>query len=81
MVEWNESSRHLRVLRCETWNGVEALISATVAHIRTEARARGLIDVVDSAIMHACQDPAPSRRTVIAAALATSQPAAALKRI
>jgi len=66
VVEWNESSRHLRVLRCDEWPGFEATISATVAHIRAEARHRGLIDIVDAAFMKACQDSAPVRRTVCA---------------
>lgn len=78
IVEWNESSRHLRVLRCEDWTGFEATISATVAHVRVEARTRGLIDVVDRAFVEACQDPPPARRTVLAAANVT--PAVALKR-
>ncbi len=64
IVEWNESSRHLRVLRCDDWPGFEATISATVAIIRAESRSRGLIDVVDAAFMKACQDSAPIRRTV-----------------
>ena len=48
VVEWNESSRHLRVLRCLDWPGFEATISATVAAVRVEARAKGLINVVES---------------------------------
>jgi hypothetical protein len=64
IVEWNESSRHLRILRCEPWQGFEATISGTVAHIRAEARLRGLIEVVDAAFMKACQESAPVRRTV-----------------
>jgi len=63
ICEWNESSRHLRVLRCEEWHGFEATISATVAHVRAEARACGLIDMVDPEFMKACQDPGPTRRT------------------
>lgn len=78
VVEWNESSRHLRVLRCEDWPGFEATISATVAHVRNEARARGLIDVVDRAFVAACAEPSPARRTVLSSA---SVPApAALRR-
>jgi len=70
VVEWNESSRHLRVLRCAEWPGFEATISATVAHVRSEARTRGLIDVVDGAFVHACQEPLPARRTVAAGSAA-----------
>lgn len=66
VVEWNESSRHLRVLRTEEWPGFEATISATVAHVRSEARSRGLIDMVDPCFLRACQDCAPIRRTVVA---------------
>ena len=48
------------------WPGFEATISATVAHVRTEARTHGLVDIVDGAFVRACQDAAPSRRTVCA---------------
>lgn len=65
VVEWNESSRHLRVLRCQDWPGFDALISTTVASVRSEARARSLSDVVDAALMRACKEPAPSRRTLV----------------
>jgi len=65
VVEWNESSRHLRVLRCSDWPGFEATVSATVAFVRAEARGRGLTDVVDGAFIHACKEPAPTRRTVV----------------
>jgi len=65
IVEWNESSRHLRVLRCADWPGFEATISATVAHVRTAARLCGLVDVVDGAFVRACAEPAPARRTVV----------------
>lgn len=64
VVEWNESSRHLRVLRCHDWPGFEATISATVAAVRADARSRGIIDIVDRVLAKACQDPEPSRRTV-----------------
>lgn len=78
VFEWNESSRHLRVLRCEPWPGAEAAISATVAHVRTEARERGIIDIVDRSLMAACQEPAaPCRRTVLSTAMAPGQPAVA----
>jgi hypothetical protein len=79
VVEWNESSRHLRVLRCHEWPGFEATVSATVASVRQEARARGLIDVVDRTFLKACQEPQPSRRTVVPAALMAAAPVA-LKR-
>src|SRR5512135_1836135 len=78
VVEWNESSRHLRVLRCEDWTGFEATISATVAHVRAEARTRGLIDVVDRTFIQACQDPPPARRTVLSTAAPSTT--VALKR-
>lgn len=69
VVEWNEATRHLRVLRCDAWPGFEQTISATVAHIRTSARECGLIEVVDQAFMKACQDAQlPSRKTVLASA-------------
>lgn len=77
VVEWNESSRHLRVLRCDQWPGLDASISGTIAYVRTEARARGLIDIVDGAFMKACQDEQPARRTVLAAARTVPAPAAA----
>lgn len=81
VVEWNESSRHLRVLRCEAWTGVEALVSSTVAYVRAEARTKGLIDVVDAALRRACEEPLPTRRTVVHSAMAAAQPhAAALRR-
>lgn len=70
VVEWNESSRHLRVLRCLDWPGFEATISATVAAVRVEARRKGLIDVVDRAFLKACQEPLPSKRTVLPLAMA-----------
>lgn len=66
VIEWNESSRHLRVIRCDTWPGFEQTISGTVAHIRATARECGLIDIVDAAFVKACQEPElPSRRTVV----------------
>lgn len=68
IVEWNESSRHLRVIRCSEWPGVDAAISATVAAVRTEARAHGLLETVDRVLVGACQEPLPSRRTVLSAA-------------
>lgn len=70
IVEWNESSRHLRVLRSQDWPGFEATVSATVAAVRTEARAKGIIDIVDRVLAKACQEPAPARRTVVQTAAA-----------
>lgn len=64
VVEWNESSRHLRVLRCDDWPGFEATVSNTVSYVRAEARRRGLADVVDRSLAQACHEPAPCRRTV-----------------
>ena len=79
VVEWNESSRHLRVIHCKDWQGFEAIVSATVAHVRSRAREAGLSDVVDKSLMKACQDPAPARRTVVTSPL-TFGLAAAAKR-
>jgi hypothetical protein len=67
VVEWNESSRHLRVIRCSDWQGFEQTISSTIAYVRGEARACGLAEVVDAALTRACQSPAPTRRTVVSA--------------
>jgi hypothetical protein len=70
VVEWNESSRHLRVIRCEPWPGVEATISATVALVRAEARARGISDIVDRTLVAACKEPLkPARKTVLPTAM------------
>lgn len=78
IVEWNESSRHLRVLRCDDWQGFEATISATVAAVRNDARGRGLLDVVDATFMAACQEPCPpARRTVVPMPVMVSSTAAA----
>jgi hypothetical protein len=86
VFEWNESSRHLRVLRAQDWPGAEATISATVASVRAEARAHGISDVVDRAFVRACREPEkPSRRTVVAsataAAAASVSSAVAMKRV
>jgi hypothetical protein len=64
IVEWNESSRHLRILRCEEWPGFDATIAATVQLVRKEAQARGIAEAVDRAFMSACEEPAPARRTI-----------------
>ncbi len=66
IVDWNESTRHLRVLRCHDWPGFEATISTTVAYVRDCARTQGIIDTVDTVFVRACQEPtAPSRRTIL----------------
>jgi hypothetical protein len=76
IVEWNESSRHLRVLRNDPWSGFESAISVTVAFVREAARQKGIIEAVDAAFMKACQEPAArSRRTVV-----TMRPAPTLAR-
>jgi hypothetical protein len=81
VVEWNQTTRHLRVLRSEPWAGAEATISGTVAHVRMAARTRGIADSVDRALVSACQEPSqPSRRTVLSSAMAAAQPATALRR-
>jgi hypothetical protein len=81
VVEWNQTTRHLRVLRAEPWPGAEATISGTVAHVRAEARAQGIADSVDRSLVAACQEPSqPSRKTVLSTAMAASQPVAALRR-
>lgn len=79
VVEWNESSRHLRVIRCEPWAGAEATISATVALVRNAARSKGIIEIVDRTLVEACAEPTqPCRRTVINSAIAAQlQPAVA----
>ena len=74
IVEWNESTRHLRVLRCHEWPGFEAAISSTVAYVRDEAREHGIIDSVDNVFVRACQEPsAPARRTVLPGAMDSAQ--------
>lgn len=84
VVEWNQTTRHLRVLRHEPWANADATISTTVAHVRAEARQRGIADVVDRALLQACQEPVlASRRTVLTSPTATSsanQPVPALRR-
>lgn len=68
IVEWNESSRHLRVLKNEYWARFDVTVSDTVAHIREEAGAHGIQDAIDKKLMEACQEPEPVRLTVAAAA-------------
>lgn len=80
VVEWNESSRHLRVIRSSDWPGVDAAISATVVAVRTEARNRGLLEVVDRVLARACQEPKPSRRTVLSSAAVSSVQLSTAKR-
>ncbi len=53
--EWNEAKRHLRVLRCEPWPGFEATLRATVTWVRDQARAKGIAEVVEQALVRACQ--------------------------
>jgi len=80
VFEWNESSRHLRILRHEAWPGFEALVSSTVGYVRSEARARGLSEVVDSKLLKACQEPpTPARRTIATTETAAAT-AAAIRR-
>jgi hypothetical protein len=64
--EWNEATRHLRVLRCEAWPGLEATLSATVAYVREQARARGIADVVDGVLLRACREPLRAKVTLAA---------------
>lgn len=74
VVEWNETNRHLRVIRCEAWPSFEATVSGTIAYVRSEARARGLADMVDKTFMKACEEPsAPVKRTVLSMAMPQAQ--------
>jgi hypothetical protein len=68
VVEWNESSRHLRVLRCIDWPGFEKLISTTIGYVREQSRPAGISDIVERALVAACSEPAPARRTVLSTA-------------
>lgn len=78
VVEWNQTTRHLRVLRCEPWANADATISTTVAHVRTEARLKGIADAVDRSLLTACQEPTqPARKTVLTTAMAAQAPAVA----
>ncbi len=65
IVEWNESSRHLRVIRCQEWPGFEAIVASTIAYVRTAARERGIAEEVEGPFRSACEEPAPVRRTVV----------------
>jgi hypothetical protein len=69
VVEWNESSRHLRVIRCSEWPGFDQLISSTIAYVRTQAQQCGMSEVVDTRLVRACQDATPIRKTVVAHAM------------
>lgn len=81
VVEWNGTTRHLRVLRNEPWTNADATISTTVAHVRSEARVRGIAETVDRALVAACSEPSqPSRKTVLSTAALASQPVAAARR-
>ncbi len=79
VVEWNETLRHLRVIRCEAWPNFEVTVSSTIAYVRREAEKRGLADTVDKAFVKACDEPAvPVKRTVLS--IATAQPASVVAR-
>lgn len=81
VVEWNGTTRHLRVLRCEPWTNAEATISTTVAHVRTAARALGLAEMVDRALVAACGEPTqPCRRTVLATAMSATHTVVSARR-
>ena len=81
VVEWNQTTRHLRVLRCEPWTNADATISTTVAHVRAESKVKGIADMVDRSLLTACQEPTqPSRKTVLSTAMAAAHPVAALRR-
>ena len=74
IVEWNESTRHLRVLRCHEWPGFEAAISSTVAWVREQAREQGILDNIDSVFMQAVEEPTePTKRTVVPGAMGESK--------
>jgi hypothetical protein len=77
VVEWNETLRHLRVIRCQEWPNFEVTVSSTIGYVRKEARERGLADMVDKAFMKACEEPTvPVKRTVLS--MATTSAAAPL---
>lgn len=73
VAEWCESSQHFRVLRKEDWPGFESSLSATVKHIREDAKRLGLLEVVDAALIAACDVPEtakPAARSRVATAAA-----------
>lgn len=81
VVEWNGTTRHLRVLRCEPWTNAEATISTTVAHVRSVARTVGLAEMVDRALVTACAEPnQPCRRTVLSTAMSATQTVTTVRR-
>ncbi len=69
IVEWNESNRHLRVIRCHSWPGFESTISQTISFVREEAKKKSILESIDWAFVDAVNEAAPSRRTVIAGAM------------
>ncbi len=69
VAEWCESTQRMRVLRREEWPGFESALTATVKHIREDAKAHGLQDVVDRAIIKACA-PTPKPQPTMAATAA-----------
>jgi hypothetical protein len=78
IVEWNESSRHLRVLKADAWPTFETLVSRTVAYVREEATKHGISETVDRAFIQACSAPdEPVRRTIVNR---VPRPAAAARR-
>ena len=69
IVEWNESTRHLRVIRCRNWPGFESTISQTISFVREEAQKKSILESIDWAFVDAVNNDSPSRRTVIAGAM------------
>ena len=69
IVEWNESTRHLRVIRCHSWPGFESTISQTISFVREEAKKKSILESIDWAFVDAVNEAAPARRTVIAGAM------------
>ena len=55
VAEWCESSQHMRVLKREEWPGFEASLSATLRHVREDAKTRGLLDLVEQTLLKACE--------------------------
>lgn len=54
VLEWHEASGKIRVLRADEWGGIATSVCATVKQVRDEARARGLLDMVDKVFLRAC---------------------------
>lgn len=66
VVEWNESSRHLRVIKAEPWPRFETIVSRTVAYVREEAAKHGISETVDRTFVRACAEPeSPVRKTIV----------------